>query len=169
VPPEPASLLATRCGKLPLRLLCAVQFLDVVDSSIMNVALPSIRRDLGFSAQGPRWVLSGYLVTCGACCCWAAAPAACSDSGRCSWRAPRYSPRQCEGRLAGVFSPGKVVASCRYLLAGSAPATAGRRNVIASTIPTTSPKSRWARKKAICGTNAISGLAAGSSPQRMIT
>jgi EmrB/QacA subfamily drug resistance transporter len=62
---RPASLLATRRGKLLLLLLCAVQFLDVVDSSIMNVALPSIRRDLGFSAQGLQWVLSGYLVTYG--------------------------------------------------------------------------------------------------------
>ena len=42
-----------------------MQFLDVVDSSIMNVALPSIRRDLGFSAQDLQWVLSGYLVTYG--------------------------------------------------------------------------------------------------------
>ena len=58
-------VLATRRGKLTLLLLCAVQFLDVVDSSIMNVALPSIRRDLGFSAQGLQWVLSGYLVTYG--------------------------------------------------------------------------------------------------------
>jgi EmrB/QacA subfamily drug resistance transporter len=48
-----------------LLLLCAVQFLDVVDSSIMNVALPSIRRDLGFSVQSLQWVLSGYLVTYG--------------------------------------------------------------------------------------------------------
>jgi MFS family permease len=31
----------------------------------MNVALPSIRRDLGFSVQGLQWVLSGYLVTYG--------------------------------------------------------------------------------------------------------
>ena len=61
----PASFLATRRGRLTLLLLCAVQFLDVVDSSIMNVALPSIRRDLGFSAQGLQWVLSGYLVTYG--------------------------------------------------------------------------------------------------------
>jgi EmrB/QacA subfamily drug resistance transporter len=62
---RPASLLATRRGKLLLLLLCAVQFLDVVDSSIMNVALPSIRRDLHFSAQDLQWVLSGYLVTYG--------------------------------------------------------------------------------------------------------
>ena len=59
------SLLATRRGVLVLVLLCAVQFLDIVDSSIMNVALPSIRRDLGFSQQGLQWVLSGYLVTYG--------------------------------------------------------------------------------------------------------
>ncbi len=65
MPAQSASLLATRRGKLLLLLLCAVQFLDVVDSSIMNVALPSIRRDLGFSAQGLQWVLSGYLVTYG--------------------------------------------------------------------------------------------------------
>jgi hypothetical protein len=58
----PASFLATRRGRL-LLLLCAVQFLDAVDSSIMNVALPSIRRDLGFSARGLQCVLSGYLVT----------------------------------------------------------------------------------------------------------
>jgi EmrB/QacA subfamily drug resistance transporter len=62
---RPASPLGTRRGKLLLLLLCAVQFLDVVDSSIMNVALPSIRRDLHFSAQDLQWVLSGYLVTYG--------------------------------------------------------------------------------------------------------
>lgn len=47
MPAQPASLLATRRGKLLLLLLCAVQFLDVVDSSIMNVALPSIQASLG--------------------------------------------------------------------------------------------------------------------------
>ena len=62
---QSGSLLAARHGKLLLLLLCAVQFLDVADSSIMNVALPSIRRDLGFSVQGLQWVLAGYLVTYG--------------------------------------------------------------------------------------------------------
>jgi MFS family permease len=65
VPAQPASLLATRRGRLLLLLVCAVQFLDVADSSIMNVTLPSIRRDLGFSTQDLQWVLSGYLVTYG--------------------------------------------------------------------------------------------------------
>jgi EmrB/QacA subfamily drug resistance transporter len=60
-----ATVIATRRGALILLLLCAVQFLDIVDSSIMNVALPSIRRDLGFTPQGLTWVLSGYLVSYG--------------------------------------------------------------------------------------------------------
>ena len=59
------SVLDRRRGMLTLALLCAVQFLDIVDSSIMNVALPSIRQDLGFSQQGLQWVLSGYLLTFG--------------------------------------------------------------------------------------------------------
>jgi EmrB/QacA subfamily drug resistance transporter len=64
VTPEP-SFLATRRGKLTLALLCAVAFLDFVDASIVNVALPSIRRDLHFSVQGLQWVPSAYLLTYG--------------------------------------------------------------------------------------------------------
>ncbi len=49
-----SSFLATTTrGKLTLALLCAVAFLDFVDASIVNVALPSIRRDLHFSVAGP--------------------------------------------------------------------------------------------------------------------
>src|SRR3954452_16755739 len=60
-----SSSLATRRGKLTLALLCAVAFLDFVDASIVNVALPSIRRDLRFSVQGLQWVPSAYLLTYG--------------------------------------------------------------------------------------------------------
>jgi EmrB/QacA subfamily drug resistance transporter len=63
--PAHSSALATRRGKLTLALLCAVAFLDFVDASIVNVALPSIRRDLHFSVQNLQWVLSGYLLTYG--------------------------------------------------------------------------------------------------------
>jgi EmrB/QacA subfamily drug resistance transporter len=59
------SVLATRRGKLILALLCGVAFLDFVDASIVNVALPSIRADLGFSVQSLQWVLSAYLLTYG--------------------------------------------------------------------------------------------------------
>src|SRR5882672_2224684 len=59
------SFLATRRGKLTLALLAAVAFLDFVDASIVNVALPSIRRELGFSEQDLQWVPSAYLLTYG--------------------------------------------------------------------------------------------------------
>ena len=62
---QPTSFLATRQGKLLLTLLCAVAFLDFLDASIVNVALPTIRRDLHFTVQNLQWVLSGYLLTYG--------------------------------------------------------------------------------------------------------
>jgi MFS family permease len=62
--PAPTAL-ATNRGKLILALLCAVGFLDFIDVTIVNVALPSIRSDLGFSVQELQWVPSGYLLTYG--------------------------------------------------------------------------------------------------------
>jgi EmrB/QacA subfamily drug resistance transporter len=59
------STLRTGRGRRTLALLCAVAFLDFVDSSITNVALPHIRTALGFSVQGLQWVPSGYLLTYG--------------------------------------------------------------------------------------------------------
>jgi len=61
----PPSFLATRRGKLTLFLLGAAGFLDFVDASIVNVALPHIRDDLDFSVQHLQWVISGYLLTYG--------------------------------------------------------------------------------------------------------
>src|ERR1700761_3140197 len=60
-----SSFLATRRGRLVLAFLLAVAFLDFLDASIVNVALPSIARDLHFSVQSLQWVLSGYIVTYG--------------------------------------------------------------------------------------------------------
>jgi EmrB/QacA subfamily drug resistance transporter len=63
--PSNSPLLATSRGRLILTLLCAVAFLDFVDASIINVALPSIRHDLHMSVQNLQWVPSGYLLTYG--------------------------------------------------------------------------------------------------------
>jgi EmrB/QacA subfamily drug resistance transporter len=43
-----------------LALLCAVQFMVILDVSIVNVALPSIQADLGFSQDNLQWVFSAY-------------------------------------------------------------------------------------------------------------
>ena len=50
---------------LALSVLCAAFFIDVLDFSIVNVALPDIQRELGFSQQGLQWVVSAYALTLG--------------------------------------------------------------------------------------------------------
>ena len=46
-----------------MALACACQFMVILDASIVNVALPAIQRDLGFTATGLAWVVNGYLLT----------------------------------------------------------------------------------------------------------
>ncbi|MFF5482836.1 MFS transporter [Streptomyces sp. NPDC012935] len=47
---------------LVVALACAGQFLVVLDVSVANVALPSMRADLGMSAQGLQWVVNAYAI-----------------------------------------------------------------------------------------------------------
>jgi EmrB/QacA subfamily drug resistance transporter len=41
-------------------LACVAQFMVILDVSVVNVALPSIRNDLGFSGAGLQWVVNAY-------------------------------------------------------------------------------------------------------------
>jgi EmrB/QacA subfamily drug resistance transporter len=50
---------------LALGLLCVVQFMVVLDVAIVNVALPSIQVDLGFSQGDLQWVISAYALVFG--------------------------------------------------------------------------------------------------------
>jgi EmrB/QacA subfamily drug resistance transporter len=50
---------------LALALLSVVQFMVVLDIAIVNVALPSIQVDLGFSEQNLQWVISAYALVFG--------------------------------------------------------------------------------------------------------
>src|SRR5438552_7164452 len=50
---------------LSLMVLCAGFLMIVVDMTIVNVALPSIRRDLCFSQAGLAWVVNCYLIAYG--------------------------------------------------------------------------------------------------------
>ena len=49
---------------LVLVVCCLAQFLGVLDMTIVNVALPSIRADLGFSTAGLQWVVDAYTLAC---------------------------------------------------------------------------------------------------------
>ncbi|SDN80099.1 drug resistance transporter, EmrB/QacA subfamily [Nocardioides szechwanensis] len=57
--------LTTRSRWLALYVLCLGDLMIVLDSSIVNVALPSIQSDLGFSQSALAWVVNAYLLTFG--------------------------------------------------------------------------------------------------------
>ncbi|MEO3804598.1 MFS transporter [Nonomuraea sp. B1E8] len=52
-------------ARMTLALACACQFMVILDSSIVNLALPSIGGELGFTPTGLAWVVNGYLLTFG--------------------------------------------------------------------------------------------------------
>src|SRR5882724_3411397 len=50
---------------IALVVLCAGMLMIVLDQTIVNVALPSIQDDLGFSQSNLAWVVNAYLITFG--------------------------------------------------------------------------------------------------------
>jgi EmrB/QacA subfamily drug resistance transporter len=68
-PPEDKSAVSTaspqRSKWLALALLATAQFVIVLDASIVNVALPSIGKDLKFSQDNLSWVVNAYTLTFG--------------------------------------------------------------------------------------------------------
>ena len=50
---------------LALVLICAVQMMVILDGTIVNIALPSIQRQLHFSATGLEWVIAAYALAFG--------------------------------------------------------------------------------------------------------
>ncbi|MGI5201297.1 MFS transporter [Spirillospora sp. CA-108201] len=50
---------------MPMIVLCLVQFMLVLDDTVVNVALPSIRDDLGFSDSGLPWTVNAYFLAFG--------------------------------------------------------------------------------------------------------
>src|SRR4051794_39117215 len=58
-------MIDTKSRWLALYVLCLGDLMIVLDSSIVNVALPSIQADLGFSQSALAWVVNAYLLTFG--------------------------------------------------------------------------------------------------------
>jgi MFS family permease len=82
-----------RRRSLTLLVCCLAQFMVVLDVSIVNVALPSIAADLGFTPASLAWVVNAYTLAFAGFCCSAAAPPTCSGGARCSragWRCSRW-------------------------------------------------------------------------------
>src|SRR5881394_237483 len=54
-----------RRRRIALYVLCLGMLMIVLDVTVVNVALPSIRADLGFSQSSLAWVVNAYLIAFG--------------------------------------------------------------------------------------------------------
>src|SRR5690349_2116236 len=65
-PAAPASRPASQVNPNAVVAVVAVaQFMVVLDATVVNVALPTIQRDLGFSEQSLSWILTAYTLVFG--------------------------------------------------------------------------------------------------------
>ena len=64
-PTPEAPLVNSRRRWLALYVLCAGMLMIVLDVTVVNVALPSIQSDLGFSGSSLAWVVNAYLISFG--------------------------------------------------------------------------------------------------------
>ena len=65
VPPEGGATGTSGLSGLALSLVLVASFMVVLDFSIVNVALPSIRQALGFGGDSVQWVVTAYAITFG--------------------------------------------------------------------------------------------------------
>jgi EmrB/QacA subfamily drug resistance transporter len=63
--PSPSAFSGERRRWLALVVVCLAQLMIVLDTTIVNVALPSIQRELHFSQANLTWVINAFLVTFG--------------------------------------------------------------------------------------------------------
>jgi EmrB/QacA subfamily drug resistance transporter len=54
-------------GLAVLLIACVAQFMVVLDTSIVNVALPAMRHSLGLSPAGQQWIVNAYALVFGGC------------------------------------------------------------------------------------------------------
>jgi MFS family permease len=59
------TVLTLRRRWFALAVLAVAQFMVFLDETVVNVALPSIKDDLGFSQAGLAWVVNAYMLTFG--------------------------------------------------------------------------------------------------------
>ena len=64
-PTPPAAPTATTRRRLALLLIATAQFVVIMDTSIIGVALPKMQSDLGFSPGGLSWVFNAYVIAFG--------------------------------------------------------------------------------------------------------
>ena len=78
---------------IALVVLCTGMLMIVLDMTIVNVALPSIQADLGFTQAGLAWVVNAYLIAFAGLLLLAGRLGDLAGRGTCSWPGWRCSPR----------------------------------------------------------------------------
>ncbi len=63
--PDPANPTSDRRRWIALVVVCLAMFMNALDGSIVNVALPDIQRSLHFTQSGLTWVVDAYLISFG--------------------------------------------------------------------------------------------------------
>jgi hypothetical protein len=79
-------------GQLGLAVIVVAAFMVVLDFSIVNVALPSIQRELGISDTAVQWVVTAYAIAFSGLLISLGGPATCMGGGACSWPGSACSP-----------------------------------------------------------------------------
>ena len=63
--PVPRTYTSLRAAWIPLTALCLAFFVEMVDNTLLSIALPTIGRDLGSSTTSLQWVTGAYALTFG--------------------------------------------------------------------------------------------------------
>ncbi|MER5281439.1 MFS transporter [Streptomyces sp. NPDC002809] len=64
-PPAPRTYPSLRAAWIPLTALCLAFFVEMVDNTLLSIALPTIGRDLGGGTTALQWVTGAYSLTFG--------------------------------------------------------------------------------------------------------
>ena len=84
---------ADRSRWIALYVLCIGMLMIVLDATVVNVALPSIQDDLGFSTSSLAWVVNAYLIAFGGLLLLAGRLGDLLGRRTSSWAGSAYSPR----------------------------------------------------------------------------
>jgi MFS family permease len=101
---------------LALALLCAAQFIVILDTSIIGVALPAIQVDLGFTPGGLSWIFNAYVIAFGGLLLLGGKLGDVSAPAVCSCSASPSSPGA--SLLAGLASSQELLLTGRALQGG---------------------------------------------------
>jgi len=160
-PSREASAQAVAHPHVPLGVIvaiaCVAQAMVLLDTSIVNIALPAMKAGLGLSATGQQWVIDGYLITFGGLMLFAARA---SDLFGRKWVFQAGLVVFTLASLAGGFAqdPGWLIAARIVQGIGAAALAPSSLSLITASHPEGPARTRAI---AIWGASSISSVAAG--------